>query len=114
MTYDRGTTAGAGADPRQFTWLPDQRTVLTVVGDFAGRTGWVSVLDVDGGRLENRMVEVEYGDEVAEVRTGAAAGRARRAGDRRRGVVLRRVIGFGGRACRDHREWTIAWVAHAR
>jgi len=69
VTYDRDTTAGAGADPRQFTWLPDRRTALTVIADFAGRTGWVSVLTVDDSRLENRMVEVEYGDEISQVRT---------------------------------------------
>ncbi len=69
VTYDRDTTAGAGVDPRQFTWLPDRRTALTVIADFAGRTGWVSVLTVEDSRLENRMVEVEYGDEIGQVRT---------------------------------------------
>jgi uncharacterized secreted protein with C-terminal beta-propeller domain len=69
VTYGKGSAAGAATDPRQFTWLPDRRTVLTVVsrGDW-GRTGWVSVLTLAGGRLENRMVEVEYGEEVDEVR----------------------------------------------
>jgi hypothetical protein len=67
--YGFGTTAGAATDPRQFTWLPDRRTVLTVIADDAkGRTGWVSVLELDGGDMENRMVEVEYGEEVADVR----------------------------------------------
>jgi hypothetical protein len=33
-----------------------------------GRTGWVSVLSVDGGQLSNRMVEVEYGNDVDSVR----------------------------------------------
>jgi hypothetical protein len=69
VTYGTGTTAGAGADPRQFTWLPEQRTVLTVVSDgLKGTTGWVSVLRIDHGRMENRMVGVEYGEEVADVR----------------------------------------------
>jgi hypothetical protein len=69
VTYGAGTTAGAGTDPRQFTWLPDRRTVLTViVDDGKGRTGWVSVLEIDHGRMANRMVEVEYGDEVTDVR----------------------------------------------
>ena len=33
-----------------------------------GRTGWVSVLTLEGGRMSNRMVEVEYGEEVDQVR----------------------------------------------
>jgi hypothetical protein len=73
VTYRRGSLAGAGTDPRQFTWLPERRTALTVVSSgyawSQGSTGWVSVLEVDGDRLENRMVEVEHGVEVAEVRT---------------------------------------------
>ncbi|HXH80334.1 MAG TPA: beta-propeller domain-containing protein [Nocardioides sp.] len=69
VKYPKHSTAGAGLDPRQFTWLPDQRTALTVVSQgWRGRTGWVSVLSLDGGALSNRMVEVEYGDEVAQVR----------------------------------------------
>ena len=69
VTYRTGSQANAGQDPRQFTWLPDQRTALTVISHGStGRTGWVSVLKVDGGRLTNRMVEVEYGEEVAQVR----------------------------------------------
>ena len=69
VTYGPGTTAGAGTDPRQFTWLPDRRTVLTVIADGSkGTTGWVSVLELDRGRMDNRMVEVEYGDEVSDVR----------------------------------------------
>jgi len=69
VTYGPGTTAGAGTDPRQFTWLPAKRTVLTVVADgLKGSTGWVSVLRLDRGQLDNRMVEVEYGEEVADVR----------------------------------------------
>lgn len=68
-TYSPGSRAHAGLDPRQFTWLPDARTALTVVseGD-VGTTGWVSVLRVEDGRLSNRMVEVEYGAEVDQVR----------------------------------------------
>jgi len=68
-TYAAGSRAQAAIDPRQFTWLPDQRTALTVVaeGDL-GTTGSVSVLRVEDGRLTNRMVEVEYGAEVDQVR----------------------------------------------
>jgi hypothetical protein len=69
VTYPKFSQAMAGVDPRQFTWLPDRRTALTVVSQgWKGRTGWVSVLTLDGGTMSNRLVEVEYGDEVAEVR----------------------------------------------
>ena len=69
VTYPRYSQAGAGVDPRQFTWLPDRRTALTVVSQgWKGRTGWVSVLTLSGGTMSNRLVEVEYGDEVAQVR----------------------------------------------
>lgn len=71
-TYPRGSQAGAGTDPRQFTWLPDRRTALTVVSKgWRGRVGWVSVLRVEGGELTNRMIRVEDGLEVADVRTVA-------------------------------------------
>ncbi len=66
VTYGSGSEAGAATDPRQFTWLPDERTVLTVVTK--GGVGSVSVLTLEDGRMQDRTVEVEYGDEVAEVR----------------------------------------------
>ena len=69
VTYRKGSVAAAAADPRQFTWLPDEETALTVVSEgWEGRTGWVSVLTVEGGSLSNRMVEVEYGTDVDSVR----------------------------------------------
>ncbi|MCY4726664.1 beta-propeller domain-containing protein [Nocardioides sp. STR2] len=69
VRYDEGTQAGAATDPRQFTWLPEQRTVLTVVGQgWTGTTGWVSVLSLADGSMSNRMVEVEHGTDVAGVR----------------------------------------------
>ena len=69
VRYDKGTLAGAGADPRQFTWLPEQRVALTVVSQgWNGTTGWVSVLSLDDGSMTNRMVEVEHGSDVAGVR----------------------------------------------
>lgn len=69
VTYPKYSQAGAGIDPRQFTWLPDRRTALTVVSQgWKGRTGWVSVLTLDGGTMTNRLVEVEYGDEITQVR----------------------------------------------
>jgi hypothetical protein len=69
VEYAPGTEAGAASDPRQFTWLPGRRTVLTVVAKgYPGRTGWVSVLRLDEGRMHSRMVEVEHGADVADVR----------------------------------------------
>jgi hypothetical protein len=70
LEYAPGTQALAGADPRQFTWLPEERTLLTVISQgWHGRTGWVSVVKVEDGRLTNRMVEADYGNDVAQVRT---------------------------------------------
>ncbi|MCF6376324.1 beta-propeller domain-containing protein [Nocardioides KLBMP 9356] len=69
VRYDRDTWAGAAGDPRQFTWLPEQRVALTVVSQgWDGTTGWVSVLSLDDGSMTNRMVEVERGSDVAQVR----------------------------------------------
>jgi hypothetical protein len=67
LAYAPGTQALAGVDPRQLTWLPDSRTVLTVV--VRGRTGWVSVIHLDDGTMSDRMVEVEHGSDVSAVRT---------------------------------------------
>jgi hypothetical protein len=67
--YRPGTVARAATDPRQFTWLPQSRTVLTVISSgYGGRTGWVSVLSLHHGTMTNRMVRAEYGDEIDEVR----------------------------------------------
>ncbi|NYE35744.1 hypothetical protein F4692_000848 [Nocardioides cavernae] len=69
VTYGAETQAGAAADPRQFTWLPDQRVALTVVSEgWTGTTGWVSVLSLADGSMTNRMVEVEHGTDVEDVR----------------------------------------------
>jgi hypothetical protein len=71
VSYDAGSHANAVEDPRQLTWLPEQRVVLSVVttwGKVGGSTGYVSVLQLGDGELSNRMVEVEYGDEVTAVR----------------------------------------------
>jgi hypothetical protein len=68
--YRAGTRARAETDPRQFTWLPEQRLALTVIegGTRSGRTGWASVLDFHDGIVEERGARVEYGDDVAAVR----------------------------------------------
>jgi len=70
VAYALGTTANAGTDPHQFTWLPDKRTALTVISKgWNGRTGWVSVLALRDGMLSNRMVEADYGYDVDDIRT---------------------------------------------
>ncbi len=58
----------AGVDPRQFTWLPDRSTALTVVSDWRTNTGDVVVAHVAGDRLETRSVRVEAGRDVSRVR----------------------------------------------
>ncbi|HVK28514.1 MAG TPA: beta-propeller domain-containing protein, partial [Nocardioides sp.] len=67
--YGRSYRALAGADPRAFTWLPDERTVITVLEKSARtRVGFVSVVHLTDGRLQQRLVQVEYGDDVDDVR----------------------------------------------
>ena len=73
-TYRLQQATRAGQDPRQFTWLPDRRTALTVVeawGRNGGSTGTVSMLHVGpGGRLTERSVPGAYGyADVAALRT---------------------------------------------
>ncbi|MEP9384767.1 beta-propeller domain-containing protein [Nocardioides cheoyonin] len=62
-----GSSAVAGQDPRAFTWLPGHRTVLTVVRH--GRNGYLVTLWLHHGRLHVSRTLVEYGDDVASVRT---------------------------------------------
>ncbi|WP_183100298.1 beta-propeller domain-containing protein [Nocardioides pelophilus] len=67
--YAGGTEALAGTDPRSFTFIHDERTVLTVIQDYRrSRVGYLSVLHIVDGELRNRMVQVEYGDDVDQVR----------------------------------------------
>jgi hypothetical protein len=69
VSYPKDSTAQAALDPRQFTWLADRRTALTVISEgYDGRTGYVSVLRVADSQVRNELVEVEYGDEVDDVR----------------------------------------------
>lgn len=65
--YGRGTDSVAAQDPRAFTWLPEHRTLLTVIRH--GRTGWLSIQHLADSQLHNRMVKVEYGEDIAQVRT---------------------------------------------
>lgn len=67
--YGAGSRAGAASDPRQLTWLPHERTVLTVVE--RGRrspTAWVSTLALGGGRMEARETLVDRGSDLDRVR----------------------------------------------
>lgn len=68
-SYGRDLEALAGTDPRAFTWLPEQRTAITVLQRWTSRrVGYVSVVKVADGRLRDRLVRVEYGDDVDAVR----------------------------------------------
>ena len=67
--YAQGTEPLAGTDPRSFTFINSARTILTVVQDYRRtRIGYLSVLHIEDGKLHNRMVQVEYGDDVDQVR----------------------------------------------
>ena len=72
VEYPDGTVAQAATDPRQFTWLADRRTALTVIADnwggWDGQSGYVSVLRVGDSTVSSRLVEVEHGVDVAGVR----------------------------------------------
>lgn len=72
VDYPAGAWAGATDDPRQLTWVPGRRTVVTVVR--RGRAGYVSVLRLAEGRMSNRMVLAERGDDVDAVRLVPLAG----------------------------------------
>ena len=65
--YPAGSQALAGSDPRTFTWLPGHRDVLTVIRE--GRVGYLSIQHLKGSALHNRMVKVDYGTDIGQVRT---------------------------------------------
>jgi Beta propeller domain len=48
----------AGRDPRQFTWLPDRDTALTVTASWRTGSAAVLVAEVDGDHLSTRTVPV--------------------------------------------------------
>jgi uncharacterized secreted protein with C-terminal beta-propeller domain len=69
VVYPAGSMAQASLDPRQFTWLSDRRTALTVISEgWEGLTGYVAVLRVGDGEMTSKLVEVEYGVDVNDVR----------------------------------------------
>ncbi len=64
-----GTRHVAATDPRAFTWIPGQRTGLSVVTrGYGARTGWLSIIRLDDGTISEELVEVEHGSEVDHVR----------------------------------------------
>lgn len=65
--FPPGSEVLAETDPRAFTWLPEQRTVLTVVR--RGRTGLLSILRLHDGDVSSRLVPVEHGEDISQVRT---------------------------------------------
>ena len=69
LNYGRRFQALAGTDPRAFTWLPDQRTAITVLERRTSRrVGYVSILKLRNGRFHQRLQQVEYGADVDDVR----------------------------------------------
>ncbi len=69
VAYPPGSIAQAGVEPHQVTWLPESRTLLTVVSEGYGGRVWVSVLAVGDGSLHDRMVRVASTGDVSGVRT---------------------------------------------
>jgi hypothetical protein len=72
--YARNIEVRAGQDPRQFTWLPDRQTALTVIsryGRAGGATAWVSVLQVgaDGSLTWHNVRGTEGYHDIAALRT---------------------------------------------
>lgn len=69
LSYGSRFEALAGLDPRAFTWLPDERAFVTVLQRYsASRVGYVSVVRIGDGQLGQRLMKVEYGDDVDLVR----------------------------------------------
>ena len=54
-------------EPRAFTWLPENDTVLTVLQK--GRRVQVAALNVRDGHLSSTTTNVEYGNDAGQVRT---------------------------------------------
>lgn len=66
VSYGPRSRALAGRDPRQLTWLPQQRVVLSVIT--RGRAVYVSRLQLGAGRMRNEMTRVEWGSDADVVR----------------------------------------------
>lgn len=66
-TFGLDSMPVAGQDARAFTWLPEHRTVLTVIQH--GRAGSLAILRLHGGRLHTTTVPVGHGSDVDQART---------------------------------------------
>jgi Beta propeller domain len=69
VDYPAESTALAGMEPHQVTWLPDRQLLLTVIGDGYGGRGWLSILTVGAHSLDNRMVRLAPTTDLSTVRT---------------------------------------------
>ncbi len=68
--FGPGSRAAVAEDPRQLTWLPGRRTVLTVVvRGWRSPAAHVATLELGGGRLRSSLQRVERGAGVERVRT---------------------------------------------
>jgi hypothetical protein len=69
LDHRANTRHVAATDPRAFTWIPGQRTGLSVITrGYGARTGWLSILRLDDGTISEELVEVEHGSDVDHVR----------------------------------------------
>jgi hypothetical protein len=70
VRYPAGSIAQAGIQPHQVTWLPDSRTLLTVVTEgYGGGRAWVSVLMIGDDSLHDRLVPLAPTGDLGGVRT---------------------------------------------
>lgn len=69
VDYPAYSTALAGIEPHQVSWLAERHLLLTIVGDGYDGRGWLSVLTVGPGSLHNRMVRLAPTTDLSSVRT---------------------------------------------
>jgi hypothetical protein len=71
----RRTDPLAASDPRAFTWVQESRTALTVIERWgASRVGYLATLAVRRGQLISHVRQVEYGNDVTQVRAVPVGG----------------------------------------
>ncbi|MQW74584.1 hypothetical protein GHK92_01735 [Nocardioides sp. dk4132] len=69
LSLGRGTRFAAAEDPRQLTWLPEQRTLVAVVErGWSGEQGRIVALHVEDGRFTERTL-ADLDTPTARVRT---------------------------------------------
>jgi hypothetical protein len=69
VDYPAESTALAGMEPHQVTWLPERHVLLTIIGDGYQGRGWLSLLTVGPHSLHNRMVRLAPTADLSSVRT---------------------------------------------